>query len=62
MNDVLKASVEFVWWGGGGGVGWVLHSNFHVQPNYSVEVVLCCHWGCGNLFETCFMLLKINTC
>ena len=34
------------------GLGWVglgLHSHFHVQPNYSVEVVLCsvlcCSWG-----------------
>ena len=26
---------------GVGGV-WGLHSHFHVQPNYSVEVVLCC--------------------
>ena len=29
----------------GGGmvvVGWGLHSHFHVQPNYSVEVVLRC--------------------
>ena len=27
-----------------GGVGWWdgLHSHFHVKPNYSVEVVLCC--------------------
>ena len=26
------------------GVGWGLHSHFHVQPNYSVEDVLwlCC--------------------
>ena len=34
MNVALKASVEFVWWG--------LHSHFRVQPNYSVNVVLCC--------------------
>ena len=27
---------------GSGLVGWVLHRHFHVQPNYSVEVVLCC--------------------
>ena len=26
----------------GGGGGWGLHSHFHVQPNYSVEVALCC--------------------
>ena len=27
---------------GGGGVGWYgMHSHFHVQPNCSVEVVLC---------------------
>ena len=30
---LLMATVEFVWWG---------HSNFRVQPNYSVEVMLCC--------------------
>ena len=29
---------------GGGGVG--NNSHFRVQPNYSVEVVLCCPWGC----------------
>ena len=32
--------------------GWGLQSQFHVQPNYSVEVVLlvvlCCRWGCAN--------------
>ena len=29
-----------------GGVGWWgLHSHFHVQPNYSVEVVLHCSLG-----------------
>ena len=28
-------------WGG-------LQSHFHVQPNCSVEVVLCCRWGCEN--------------
>ena len=42
---LLKASVEFLCWGGVGlgGVGGV-HINFHVQPKYSVEVVfwLCC--------------------
>ena len=32
---------------GGVGVGWWgLHSHFHVQPNYNVEVVLSCRWGC----------------
>ena len=31
----MNAVVEFVWWGG-------LHSHFHVQPNFSVEVALCC--------------------
>ena len=35
--------------GGGGGVGVGVQSHFHVQPNYSVEVVLRCHWGCDNL-------------
>ena len=39
MNvNLLKATVEFLWWGGWGGV----HSHFCVQPNYSVDVVLCC--------------------
>ena len=35
---LLKATVKFLWWGAGvvGGV----QSPFHVQPNYSVEVVL----------------------
>ena len=36
--------------GGWGGCG--LQSHFHVQPNYSVEVVLlvvlCWRWGCDN--------------
>ena len=33
-----KATVEFVW------VGWGMHSNFCIQPNYNVEAVLrlCC--------------------
>ena len=35
---LLKAAVEFLWWW----VGWVVQSHFCVQPNYSVEVVLCC--------------------
>ena len=29
---LLKADVEFLWW------WWGLHSHFHIQPNYSVEV------------------------
>ena len=38
---VMEAAVEFLWWVlGGGGV----QSHFHVQPNYSVEVVL---WLCS---------------
>ena len=36
----MEAAVEFVWWGGG--MGWGLRSHFHVQPNYSIEVVLRC--------------------
>ena len=55
MNLVprLMEAAEFVWWCGvrWGGVvlvGWGLHSHFHVQPNYSIEVVLCCCWGCDN--------------
>ena len=38
MNVVLRlmeAAVKFVW-------GWGLLSHFHVQPNYSDEVVLRC--------------------
>ena len=31
--------------------GVVLHSHIRGQPNYSVEVVLCCHWGCDNSFK-----------
>ena len=45
MNVVLRikeAVVEFVWWLGGGGVKWSLHSHFRVQPNNCVEVVLRC--------------------
>ena len=38
---VMEAGVEFLWWWRDG-VGWGLHSHFHVQPNYSVEVGLCC--------------------
>ena len=32
----------------GGFVGVGVHSNFHVQRNYSVEVVLFSRWGCDN--------------
>ena len=41
---VMEADVEFLWLGVGGGGG--VQSHFCVQPNYSVEVVLCCCWGC----------------
>ena len=37
----FNATVGWGWLGG-------LYSHFCVEPNYSVEVVLCCHWGCGN--------------
>ena len=37
---------------GGGGWGGV-QSHFRVQPNYSVEVVLYCRWGCDN----CILML-----
>ena len=40
MNVVLRlmeAAVKFVWWW-----GWGLQSHFRVQPNFCVEVVLCC--------------------
>ena len=30
------------------GDGWSLHSNFHVQPNCKVEVVLLWRWRCDN--------------
>ena len=35
------------WWGG---VVWLggMYSHFHVQPNYSMDVVLCLGWGCDN--------------
>ena len=36
----MNAAVEFVWWGWVG--WWGLNSNFHVQPNVCVEVVLLC--------------------
>ena len=32
--------------GGGGRGEWGFLSHFHVQFNYSVEVVLCCRKGC----------------
>ena len=38
-SEFLKAPVEFMWVGGVDGVVCT-HSHFHVQPNYSVEVVL----------------------
>ena len=44
MNVVLRlmeAAVEFVWCGSGVGWWW-LHSHFHIQPIYSVEIVLRC--------------------
>ena len=34
-KDYSRVSVGVVGWGG-------VHSTFNVQPNYSVEVVLCC--------------------
>ena len=36
-------------------MGWDGH--FHIQPNYSVEVVLCCCWGCDNIYM--YYLLQI---
>ena len=36
---------------GGDGGGWgSVQSHFRVQPNYCVEVVLCCCWGCDNIY------------
>ena len=52
----MEAAVEFMWWGGGVGSG--LHSHFHVQPNYSVDVVLGSHWGCDNVQ---FSVVQSNT-
>ena len=37
--SLLETNVEFLWWGG---VGGGAQSDFRIQPNYSVEVVLCC--------------------
>ena len=47
---------------GGGGC---VQSHFRVQPNYSVEVVLCCavlccHWGCDNKELLGLKLTKIT--
>ena len=39
INVRLETNVEILWWVGG---WWGLHSHFHVQPNYSVDVVLSC--------------------
>ena len=41
MNVVLRL-MELMLSLCGGVMGWGLHSHFHVQPNYSVEVVLRC--------------------
>ena len=43
VHRLMEAVIEFVCWGGGVW-WWGLHNHFHVQPNYSVKVVLrlCC--------------------
>ena len=41
---VMEAAVEFLWWLVVVVMGGV-QSHFHVLPNYSVEVVLCCVGG-----------------
>ena len=41
-------TVEFLWWWVGGWVGGGVSKVIFVQHNYSVEVVLCCRWGCDN--------------
>ena len=61
---LLKATVEFLWWWvGWGGVDWLgCAKSFCVQPNFCVEVVLCC-WGCDNstsLFAAVSCMTKIN--
>ena len=46
--------------GGVRGVRWFAqHSHFHVQPNYSVEVVLCWGWGCDNLKLIVLLFVKL---
>ena len=36
--------------GGWRGVEWGVQSHFLVQPNFCVEVVLCCRRGCDNIW------------
>ena len=62
-------TIEFLWWAGW---WWGFHSHFRVQPNYSVEVVLCCVVvGVGTIENTSpirtlmyyvFVSLKILSC
>ena len=35
-----------------------MQSHFDVQPNYSVDAVLGCHWGCDNVQ---FSVVQSNT-
>ena len=46
---VMEAAVEFLWWVGAVVVVGGVQSHFRIQPNYSVGVVLCVSWGCGNI-------------
>ena len=49
---LLKNKVGFLrWWGGWCGV----HSRFCVQPNFCVEVALCCRLGCDKLLSFAYM-------
>ena len=41
---LLKATVEFVWWGGGGVCTVIFVSN----PTTVLRLRLCCRWGCDN--------------
>ena len=44
--------------------GLSLHSHFHVQPNYSVEVVLwlCCCWGYDKILPSlCNDMIILNS-
>ena len=37
-----------------------VQSHVYVQPNYSVEVVLCCRWGCDNCSAFVATILQVT--
>ena len=41
-----------------GGVGGGVYSHFRIQPNYSVEIVLCYCLGCDN-FDLTFLAAAV---